>query len=133
MAEPVASAPLAVAALAATTAASMAGVQYMHVVAGIAGGVISLWFVRDAGVMRSWIAIVSGVSLATFGGPFFGPLVAGWAGAPVPQTSNLVALMLATFSVDILAGGRGVMRALPEWLFERITGRPMPERKDVTQ
>lgn len=117
--------PVAGATLATAGVATVMGIEYAHVVAGIAGGVVSLWFAPGLPAGRTWISIVAGTALAAFGGPVAGPALSHWAGTPPGPTANLAALLLGTFATDILAGGRGVMRALPAWLYERVTGRKL--------
>lgn len=125
--------PVAGAALAAAGTASLLGVEYGHVVAGIAGGVISLWFAPGISAGRAWISIVAGTAFATYGGPIGGPLLVaatkGIVTVPAQAAGNFAALMLGTFATDIMAGGRGVLRALPVWLYERFTGKRFDQER----
>jgi hypothetical protein len=118
-----ASAP--VAAGTAAAAAAFAGIDDGHLVAGVFGGVVSLWFTPGAGWWRSWLSVVAGVSTAVWGAPVAAIILAQWSGLPRDVTGNLAALMLGAFATDLLTGARGVIKVLPAWIYERLTGREL--------
>lgn len=101
------------------------GVQYLHIVAGIMGGVAGLYFIPPTGIWRGWLTVVAGASLASFGGPFVGLLVAHYLETPEGITSNFMALLLALFAADLLNGGRGLLKVLPAYLYEKFTGKAL--------
>lgn len=107
----------------------MAGVAPGHLIAGIFGGVVSLWFTPGAGWWRCWISFVAGVALAVYGAPLaIAIALLYWPDLPyglIESGGNLAALVLGATATDILSGGRGLIKVMPAWIYERITGKEL--------
>lgn len=78
---------------------AMFGVKVAFLVAGFAGGVVSLSFVRDLTKVQSAIAVFTGAAVAAYGTPVFSHLM-----SVTPSMENGVAFVAGLTAMNIVPG-----------------------------
>jgi hypothetical protein len=90
---------------ASSTAAGFLGVKYAVLVAGFAGGVISLAYLQELSRGQMVIAVLAGSACAGYLTPVAIPVLAGAMGiAATPHLENAAAFLLGLTSMNIIPG-----------------------------
>lgn len=86
-------------------AGGMLGVKYAALVAGFAGGVISLAFLRELSRTQMVLAVLAGSACAGYLTPLTIPMLARAAGVePTPAMENAAAFLLGLTAMNIIPG-----------------------------
>jgi hypothetical protein len=81
------------------------GVKYGALVAGFAGGVISLAYMQELSRAQMALAVLAGSACAGYLTPIAVPLLAGAIGiVPTPHLENAAAFLLGLTSMNIIPG-----------------------------
>ena len=87
------------------TAAGVLGVKYSVLVAGFAGGVISLAYLKELTRLQMVIAVFAGSASAGYLTPLAIPMIAGAVGiAPGAAFENAAAFLLGLTSMNLIPG-----------------------------
>lgn len=81
------------------TAAGVLGVKYSALVAGFAGGIVSLSYLRELTRVQMFMAVIAGT--ATSG--YLTPLAQHWVAMPV-EAENAVAFLLGLTAMNVVPG-----------------------------
>lgn len=88
-----------------TEPASVLGVKYASLVAGFAGGVISLAYLRQMSNLQMCLAVVAGSACAGYLTPVMMPVLVHLAGIqPSPALENAAAFLLGLTSMNLIPG-----------------------------
>lgn len=114
---------------ASSTAAGFLGVKYAALVAGFAGGVISLAYLQELSRAQMVLAVIAGSACAGYLTPVAIPVIAHAIGTEVtPNLENAAAFLLGLTAMNIIPG---VMR-LSE-IFRRNPGAALGRQQDTPQ
>jgi hypothetical protein len=90
---------------ASSTAAGVLGVKYAALVAGFAGGVISLAYLQELSRTQMVLAVLSGSACAGYLTPIAIPVIAGGLGIPAtPHMENAAAFLLGLTAMNVIPG-----------------------------
>ena len=113
---------------ASVTAGGILGVKYATLVAGFAGGVISLAYLQEMSRAQMVVAVLTGSACAGYLTPVAIPLLAGAVGlAPSLPLENAAAFLVGLTSMNIVPGLMRlseIFRRDPAGLLRRGKGRP---------
>ncbi len=90
---------------ASAAAGGILGVKYAALVAGFAGGVVSLAYLRELSRAQMVLAVLSGAACAGYLTPVAIPLIAGAIGvAATPALENAAAFLVGLTSMNLIPG-----------------------------
>ncbi len=90
---------------ASAAAGGILGVKYAALVAGFAGGVVSLAYLRELSRMQMALAVLSGSACAGYLTPVAIPVIAGAIGvSATPALENAAAFLVGLTSMNLIPG-----------------------------
>lgn len=85
---------------AASTAAGLAGIKYGSLLAGFAGGVVSLSYMRELTAWQMALAVLAGTLTAGY----LTPLAMFWLGGVPIEAENAIAFLVGLTAMNIIPG-----------------------------
>lgn len=86
------------------TTGSFLGVKYASVIAGLAGGIVSLTYLRNLTKWQAALAVITGAAVAGYGTPLAVHFVSYFFGSVSIEAESSLAFLLGLISMNVVPG-----------------------------